>query len=242
MSSEKRLIKADVHLHTCLSPCAEVTQSPKRVVEKAAEIGLDLIFITDHNSVANAEAAINAGKKYENLKIYPGMEITTREEIHILSLFENLEDAKKTQKNIDEYLPDVFYEKEKNEQILANENDEVEGFYGKSLFSSVDLGINEVIELVHLNNGLAVAAHIDRPSFSVISQLGFIPLDCRLDAIEISPNMSFGEANKVFENYLDRFKIVKGSDAHSLEAIGNAKTEFFGIENSFDSFINFIKS
>jgi 3',5'-nucleoside bisphosphate phosphatase len=238
---EKQLIKADVHLHTCLSPCAEITQSPARVIKKAFECGLNLIFITDHNSTANAEAAIKASKNYEGLNVYPGMEITTKEEVHVLSFFENLDDANKTQEYLHRYLPDIYFEREKDDQIIANEFDEVEGFYGKSLFSAVDLSLDEIIELVHKNNGLAVAAHIDRQSFSVISQLGFIPPDCKFDALEISPNMCIEKANEVYKEYSSKYKFIKGSDSHSLNTIGETYTEFFEIDNNFDSFLNFIK-
>ncbi|MCX6164985.1 MAG: PHP domain-containing protein [Ignavibacteriae bacterium] len=239
MNAEK-LIKADVHLHTCLSPCAEITQSPKRVIEKAYEIGFNLVFITDHNSIANTEAAIKTGKNLGDLRIYPGMEITTREEIHILSLFENIDDANRTQDYINNYLPDVYFEKEKQEQIIANENDEVEGFYGKSLFSAVDLDLDEIIELIHKNNGIAIAAHIDRQSFSIISQLGFIPEKCKLDALEISPNMSLKDAKEIYKDYALKYKFVKGSDSHSLNTIGCSFTEYYGKDNSFESFYNFI--
>jgi 3',5'-nucleoside bisphosphate phosphatase len=235
-----KLIKADVHLHTCLSPCADITQSPKRIMEKVAENNFDLIFITDHNSIANAEAAIEAGKIYGNIKGYPGMEITTMEEIHILSLFENTEDAGSTQEYINDYLPDVYFEKERQEQIIANKNDEVEGFYGKSLFSAVDLGLDEIIELIHGNNGIAIAAHIDRQSFSIISQLGFIPDICRLDALEISPNMNLKQAEEIYKDYSMKYKFVKGSDSHSLNTIGCAYTGFYGEDNTFKSFYSFI--
>ncbi len=237
---KEKLIKADVHLHTCLSPCADLTQSPKRVVEKAFEMGFSLLFITDHNTIANAGAAVKAGKGFNGLRIYPGMEITTKEEIHILSLFENLDDAGRTQDYINNYLPDTYLEKEKQEQIIANENDEVEGFYGKSLFSAVDLDLDEIIELIHQYNGLAIGAHIDRQSFSIISQLGFIPDKCRLDALEISPNMSLQEAGNVFKDYASKYKFVRGSDSHSLNTIGCSFTEYYGEDNSFKSFQKFI--
>jgi 3',5'-nucleoside bisphosphate phosphatase len=235
-----KMIKADVHLHTCLSPCADITQSPKRIMEKIIENKFDLIFITDHNSVANANAAIEAGKPYGNIKVYPGMEITTMEEIHVLSLFENMENAGCTQDYINNYLPDVYFEREKQEQVIANEYDEVEGFYGKSLFSAVDLGIDEIIELIHAYNGIAIAAHIDRQSFSIISQLGFIPENCRLDALEISPNMNMSEAETVFKEYSLKYKFVKGSDSHSLNTIGCAYTELYGEDNTFKSFYSFL--
>jgi 3',5'-nucleoside bisphosphate phosphatase len=235
-----RLIKADVHLHTCLSPCADLTQSPKRIMEKLNEKNFDIIFITDHNSIANAKAAMEAGKTYGNMKIYPGMEITSMEEIHVLSLFENFKDAENTQEYINNYLPDVYFEKEKQEQIIANENDEVEGFYGKSLFSAVDLNLDETVDLIHTNKGIAIAAHIDRQSFSVISQLGFIPENCKFDALEISPNMGINDAIKIYKDYSLRYKFVKGSDSHSLNTVGCAYTEYYGEDNSFNSFFNFL--
>lgn len=236
------IIRADIHLHTCLSPCAEITQSPKRIVEKARDCKLDLIFITDHNSIANAEAAIKKGKEFNDIRVYPGMEITTREEIHILSLFNKLADAEKMQEEIHKYLPDVFYEKEKEEQIIANELDEVEGYYEKSLFSAVDLSIEEIVELTHKNNGISIPAHIDRESFSVLSQLGFIPDDSKFDALEISPNITDENAKVSYMEYSERFKFVRGSDSHWLENIGSRYTEFEGKENTFEEFLKFIRN
>lgn len=236
----EKLIKVDVHLHTCLSPCADISQSPKRVVEKAYEKGLDIIFITDHNTMANTEAAINAAKMYDNIKVYPGMEITTSEEIHTLALFGNTEDAYHVQEIINKNLPDAYYEKEISEQILANENDEVEGYYDKSLLSAVDMSIDEILELIHKNNGLAIAAHIDRPSFSVISQFGFIPDNCGFDALEISPNMNMESAKEYYKDYCEKYKFVKGSDSHSLNLIGSTYTEICGKENTFAEFRRFI--
>lgn len=236
----EKLIKVDIHLHTCLSPCGDISQSPKRVVEKAYEKGLNLIFITDHNTMANAEAAMKTAKHYDNINVYPGMEITTSEEIHTLALFGNTEDAYRVQDTINKNLPDVYYEKEKSEQILANENDEVEGFYNKSLLSAVDLSLEEILELIHKNNGLVIAAHIDRPSFSVISQFGFIPDNCGFDALEISPNMNIESAKEYYKDYSLKYKFVKGSDSHSLNLIGTTYTEICGKENTFAEFRRYI--
>jgi len=235
-----KLFKADVHLHTCLSPCADVTQSPKRIMERVNEEKFDLIFITDHNSTANVKAAKEAAKKFRRIAVYPGMEITTREEIHILSLFENLEDAERLRDYINNYLPDAYSEMEKQEQIIANEEDEVEGFYDKSLFSAVDLSLDEIIDLIHTNNGIAIAAHIDRQSFSIISQLGFIPEKCKLDALEISPKMKLKEAESIYRDYSLKYKFVKGSDSHSLNTIGCAYTEFRGNDITYKDFCSFL--
>ncbi len=232
------IIKADMHIHTCLSPCAEVTISPKRLVEKAYHTGLTMIFITDHNSAENAEAAMKTAEKYENLKVYPGMEITSREEVHTLALFENIRDAYKMQEAIYRYLPDAFSEKEYSEQVIANEFDEVEGYCKKSLFSAADISLNDIVGLIHEYNGLSAAAHIDRQSFSVISQLGFIPDNLMYDALEVSQNMSVEQARIV---YKDNYSFIKGSDSHWLENIGTVYTEFEADDNSFSSFASYIK-
>ena len=235
------VIKADMHIHTCLSPCAEISISPKRAAEKAYREGLMIIFITDHNSMENAEAAMNAAEKYEKLKVYPGMEITSREEVHTLALFENIKDAYAVQYEIYKYIPDIISEKESHDQVIANENDEVEGYCSKSLFSAVDRNIDYIVSLIHENNGLAVAAHIDRPSFSVISQLGFIPENLNYDALEVSPNTGPDKAKTMYKEYSDKYNFIMGSDSHWLDNIGKAYTEFDGTDNSFSSFASFLK-
>ena len=163
------------------------------------------------------------------------MEITSKEEVHTLALFENLYDAYKTQNYIYSYLPNTDNEQEYKEQIIANENDEVEGFLKKSLFNAVNISVDGVVSLIHKNNGLAIAAHIDRESFSVIGQLGFIPEELQYDALEISPNMSLEEAKVVYREYNSKFKFVKGSDSHSLESIGSNYSELSLRGNSFKS-------
>jgi predicted metal-dependent phosphoesterase TrpH len=235
------IIKADMHIHSCLSPCAEVSISPKRIVEKAYQAGLTLIFITDHNSAENAEAAMKTAKKYDNIKVYPGMEVTSREEVHTLALFEDISSASAAQNELYSCLPDAISEKEYNEQVVANELDEVEGFCKKSLFSAASLSISEILNLIHKYNGLAVAAHIDRESFSVISQLGFIPENLNYDALEVSPNTTIEQAELRYKEYSDSYNFIKGSDSHWLESIGTVFTEFEARDNSFSSFASFIK-
>ena len=234
------LIKADIHIHTCLSPCADITQSPKRIIETALRKGLNLIFITDHNTAENTEAAMKAADKFENLRVYPGMEITSREEVHTLALFENINDAYRNQEYIYGYLPDTDNRNEYENQIMANELDEVEGYLRKSLFSAADLSLEKVLEIIHQNNGIAIAAHIDRESFSVISQLGFIPEKLEYDALELSPNIDFNQALMKYPEYAKRYKLLKGSDAHSLNIIGTSCIEFEAADNSFKSLEKFV--
>jgi len=234
------LIKADIHIHTCLSPCADITQSPKRIIETAFKKGLKLIFITDHNTAENTEAAMKSAEKYKDMNVYPGMELTSREEVHTLALFENINDAYEAQNYLYGYLPDTDNKKEYENQILANELDEVEGFLKKSLFSAVDMSLEKILEIIHENNGIAIAAHIDRESFSVLSQLGFIPKSLNYDALELSPNMSYAQVRIKYPEYSNKFVFLKGSDAHSLNMVGTAYTEFEAVDNSFKSLRNYI--
>ena len=227
-----------MHIHTCLSPCAEISISPKRIVEKAYQKGLNMIFITDHNTTENSEAAMKTSENFKDLMVYPGMEITSKEEVHTLALFENIDDAYNAQNYIYKYLPDAINEQEYKEQIIANENNEVEGFLKKSLFNAVDISVGDIVNLIHDNNGLAIAAHIDRESFSVIGQLGFIPEELNFDALEISPNMSLEKAIETYKEYSSKYRFVTGSDSHSLDSIGSNYTEFLGKDNSFESFVS----
>ena len=235
------IIKADMHIHTCLSPCAEVTISPKRVVEQAYRSGLSIIFITDHNSAENTEAAMKAASTYDSIRVYPGMEITSREEVHTLALFEEIGNASDMQNEFYKFLPDALSEKEFNKQVIANEFDEVEGYCKKSLFSAADLSIEEIVNMIHKYRGLAIAAHIDRESFSILGQLGFIPENLKYDALEVSPNTTIEQAKIRYKEYSDTYNFVKGSDSHWLEAIGGIYTEFEAKENSFSSFASYIK-
>lgn len=82
----------DFHIHTCLSPCADDDMTPTNIVMMAALKGLDVIAITDHNTCKNCKASIEIGKKNDIL-VLPGMELTTSEEVHVICLFADLEDA-----------------------------------------------------------------------------------------------------------------------------------------------------
>lgn len=216
--------RADLHIHTCLSPCGDLTMSPKRIVKRARTKMLDIIAVCDHNSGENVQATINAAKK--NLMVLPGMEVCTKEEVHIVGLFDKTKDVLTLQELVYQSLP---AEKNKpelfGEQIVANENDEVEGYIDKLLIGACGLGVYEVVDEIHKLNGIAIASHIDRESFSLIAQLGFIPDDLEIDALEISSNMTVEQAHKKFPE-IKKYSVIRSSDAHFLEDIGKASTSF----------------
>ncbi|MDI6803889.1 MAG: PHP domain-containing protein [Bacteroidota bacterium] len=223
-----KTFKADLHIHTCLSPCGDLKMTPQKIINQVLTNNIDIIAICDHNSAENVPALVKAAKGKE-VVVLPGMEICSREEIHILALFENLETVFEMQAKVYEKLhgknnPDVF-----GLQVVGNEFDEVLGFNDKLLIGAVDLAIEEIVNRVHKLGGLAIASHIDRESYSVIGQLGFIPISLEFDALEISTRLSYAEARKKFPEY-QNYTFIQNSDAHMLDDIGKCTTEFW-IEN-----------
>ena len=217
-----RRVRADLHIHSCLSPCADLDMSPRAVVERSLEVGLKLIAICDHNSAENVEAAIRAGAA-AGLVVLAGMEINCREEVHSLALFDRSEQALELQELVYRRLkgsnrPELF-----GDQVVVNEHDEVEGFNDRLLIGATQLGLYEVVREVHRLGGLSIASHVDRPSFSVLSQLGFLPPDLAFDALEISPRMKREEIGRILPPPAG-FPVVTFSDAHFLKDVGTPAT------------------
>lgn len=220
---------ADLHIHSCLSPCGELEMSPVRIAERAKNVGLDLIAICDHNSVENAGAVLKACSR-RNLSVIAGMEITTSEEIHIVGLFPDLHAALAAQRVVYENLPGKNDEEIFGLQVIANEDDEVEGFNPRLLIGATTLSLQEVIDLVHTNGGLALAAHFDRESFSLVSQLGFIPENLQLDGIE---SASTADCDDIVGKGGNSPTVICSSDAHRLEEIGSKRTTLYASEPTF---------
>jgi len=217
-----RPFKADLHVHTCLSPCTELDMSPKGILATAKKKEIDIIGICDHNSSENSLAVMNAARKM-NINVFPGMEVTSQEEVHILALFDEIENALKLQEHVYENLPGENDEDAFGMQVIVNEKEEVLGFNNKLLIGATTIPLDEVIRLIHSFDGIAIASHIDRESFSIISQLGFVPDNSELDALEISTNITFEEAKKRFKN---NYPITCSSDAHYPDDIGKGFTSF----------------
>ena len=214
-----------MHIHSCLSPCADLDMSPKAIVEKSLEEGLDIVALCDHNSAENVGAAIRVATK-TGITVIPGMEINTKEEVHILALFEGEAQALDMQRTVYSHLqgtnrPELF-----GDQVVANELDEVEGFNDRLLIGATGLTLQEVIGEIHDLGGLCIASHIDRPSYSLLSQLGFVPPDIKLNGVEISRPMQREEIDSQMPG-LGELPIIRSSDAHFLKDIGKAFTSFF---------------
>ncbi|OPL14494.1 MAG: hypothetical protein AVO39_08970 [delta proteobacterium MLS_D] len=217
-----RQLRCDLHIHSCLSPCAELDMYPRAIVARALEAGLDIIAISDHNASENTEYVIKAARG-SRLTVFPGMEITSREEVHILSLFEKPEPLAALQEIVYRSLPGVNDEDAFGCQAVVNERDEVEFLSKRLLIGSTTLSIEEIVETVHGLGGAAIAAHIDRESFGIIGQLGFIPATVRFDALEVSRRAGVAAVRHMFPE-LEGYALISSSDAHRIEDIGRGST------------------
>jgi PHP family Zn ribbon phosphoesterase len=196
--------------------------SPKGILTSAKNKEIDIIGICDHNSTENSLAVMNAARKM-NIHVLPGMEVTSQEEVHVLALFDDIENTLELQDYVYKNLPGKNDVEAFGMQVIVNEKEEAQGFNDKLLIGATTIPLDEVIRMIHSFDGITIASHIDRESFSIISQLGFIPENLELDAMEISPNITFEEANKRFKSI---YPITCSSDAHYPDDIGKGFTTF----------------
>ncbi len=214
-------ISYDFHIHSCLSPCANDDMTPANIVGMAVVAGLDAIAITDHNSCKNCRAAMKLGEQY-NIVVIPGMELCTVEEVHVVCLFYELEDAEKFGDFIYEHMlpiknqPALF-----GNQFIYNEEDQMIGIEENLLISASDVSFFEVYDLLKEYNGVMIPAHLDKNSNSLIHQLGFVPENARFHCFELKNLSNLHDFRKKYP-YLEQCKVVSNSDAHQLGDIHGA--------------------
>ncbi len=194
--------------------------TPNNIVNMAIIKGLDVIAITDHNSVGNCAAVMAAAG--DNLLVIPAMELETSEEVHMTCYFPTLDSARAMEEEIIKRTPPI---KNRTEifgyQLYMNELDEVIGEEERLLVSATALDIYEAAELAKRLGGIAVPAHIDRSSYSVVSNLGFMPPDLDVSAVEITAK-SLEKLSGEYQSY----RIITNSDAHYLENISERENFF----------------
>jgi len=225
--------KADLHIHSVLSPCGSLEMSPQVIVDTARAKGLDVIAITDHNSTRQCKVVAQLARK-KGLMVLCGAEVTTREEVHCLTLFENFEKLDAFQEYLDQHLPDVKNNPDVfGHQVWVNAEEEILGEEERLLISGLKQSIEDVEAKVHELNGLFILAHVDKKRFSVYSQLGFLPFDLSIDAMGISPLVQVDELLKKHPE-MKEYVLLRSSDAHMPDQIGQRYTEFLMEELSFD--------
>ncbi|HRT62083.1 MAG TPA: hypothetical protein P5551_06965 [Syntrophales bacterium] len=220
-----RAFRCDLHIHSCLSPCADLEMSPRALVRKSIDEGLDIIAVCDHNASENVRYVIKAAEG-TNLVVFPGMEVTSSEEVHVLALFESQEALQKLQARVYEQLPGQNDESIFGCQAIVNEQDEVEGLNERLLIGATGIPLDEIVRMIHELGGLAVASHVDREGFSILGQLGFIPKELPLDAVEVSPRTGLKNARERFPD-IAAYPLVEFSDAHRLGEIGQGVTKIY---------------
>jgi PHP family Zn ribbon phosphoesterase len=206
---------AELHVHTVVSPCAAVEMIPPLIVREALERGINLIAITDHNSSANVEAVQKAAQG-SGLTVLPGMEVQTREEVHLICLFDTLDQVESWQEQVDDHLPPAdnnieFF----GEQFVVDETGEFMRRETRLLSTSTNLSLQEAVEGVLDLGGMIIPAHVNRKAFSLIANLGFVPSDLPVDALEINRHASPGEARQKFPQLRD-FALIQSGDVHHL--------------------------
>jgi PHP family Zn ribbon phosphoesterase len=225
------MTRADLHIHTVLSPCGDIEMTPFNIVDRAVEEGLGIIGITDHNSTLNCMEIRDVGAG-RGVFVLCGAEVTTREEVHVLCFVEP-DNLNELQEFIEKSIlkipnnPEVF-----GYQLAVNRKEEVIEEVEYLLINSIDKSIEEVGEFIHSLGGIFIPAHIDKGSNSVYSQLGFLPFGMDVEALEVSHNadpMVMAAKDKSVRGR----NFIKSSDAHYPNQIGGAYTIFDINELSF---------
>ena len=207
----------DFHIHSCLSPCGDVDMTPNNIVNMALLKGLDAIAITDHNCAANAEAVLRAAEG--KLVVLPGMEVESCEEIHMVCLFAELKQCREMEREVQANLFHIQNNVEiYGEQVVLDEFDEPRGSVEQLLVVATNLSVYDIVKRTHELGGVCIAAHIDKSAYSILSNLGMLPDDLEVDAVELSKRGDF-EALAAVHGNLYGMRVLHSSDAHYLADI-----------------------
>lgn len=231
----------DLHIHSCLSPCAEEEMTPNNIVNMAMIKGLDVIAVADHNQSGNLKAILKVAAKRDMLVI-PAMELQTVEEVHLLCLFRTLEAVEMVQKQISETQLPIPNRPEKfGHQYVMDDQDEIIGEVDVCLLFSSTMTIEGIVELVRSQGGLVIPAHINRQSNSVISNLGFIPEELNFGAVEVSGDAAGTLFLETFDN-TKSYVVIRDSDAHQLFNISEREHYFELPERSIESIFQYLEN
>jgi hypothetical protein len=201
---------------------------PPLIVSEAKIRGIDLIAITDHNASANISAVQKAALG-SGITVLPGMELQTKEEVHVICLLDSIEQIVQFQNIVDQKLPPIKNRPEYfGEQLVVDDKGDFVRKEERLLITSTDLSINEAFNLVDEIGGIFIPAHVNRKANGLLEILGFVPVDIPILALEISRHISPKDV-KIFYPQINSFEIIQNGDVHRLsEFIG---TTIFEIEN-----------
>lgn len=210
----------DLHIHSCLSPCADDDMTPANICGMAHIKGLDAIAVTDHNTARNLPHVKEAADYY-HLILLPGMEVTTREEVHLLGYFPTVDDALEVGEIFSSHLPKMpnrpkFF----GNQYIMNTDDEIMGEETRMLIGATDLDLTECTEIIRKRGGVAVPAHINRGSNGLLVNLGLMPMEPEYPVVEVARHMD------IHPSIIKNRTVLYSSDAHQLGNIMEAEFDF----------------
>lgn len=235
------MLRADLHIHTVLSPCGDVELSPAFIVRRAVEAGLDIIAVTDHNSTRQAPLTQQLGAR-AGLMVLSGAEITTREEVHVLALVGDEPSRLELQQFLDDNLIRVpndpaFF----GYQLVVDQNEQVVYEEESLLINAIDKSIEEISDFVRSIGGIFIPAHVDKAANSLFSQLGFVPRHLDVDALEVSAGCDVAALQEQYP-YLEKYSLIRSSDAHYPDDLGGTYTLFDMNEPSFEALRRALKN
>jgi PHP family Zn ribbon phosphoesterase len=211
-----KTFRADLHVHTVLSPCADVEMIPPLIVQTALEKKIDLIAITDHNASANVQAVQKAAEA-TNLTVLAGTEVQTREDIHLLTIFENLATLEQWQTEVDAALPSAPNNVEYfGEQFVVDETGKFIRGEQRLLLTSTSFSIDEIFERVAELGGLVIPAHVERKSYGLLPSLGLISDEWHVLALEISRHTTPEKVAISFPG-TRQYPLIQSGDVHRLD-------------------------
>ncbi len=196
---------------------------PPLIVQEALDKGIQIIAVTDHNATANIEA-VQLAARGTDLVVIPGMELQTREEVHILCLFDTLDQVNELQRAVDRLLPPIANDPEHfGVQLIVDAQGELIATEDRLLLTSVDISFSEAFNLVNNLEGMFIPAHVNRKVYGLIEVLGFVPIDVKVEALEISRHIKPGDVARKFPQ-IKGYPLVQNGDVHRLD-------EFLGVNH-----------
>ena len=231
-----------MHIHSVLSPCGDIEMSPCAIVARAKERGMDIIGLTDHNSTRNADVTRRVGEQL-GLHVLMGAEVTTKEEVHCLCFMPTTEKLIEFQAFLDSRV--IFYPNDVDKfgyQLGVDEEENVLDQVPHLLINALDLPILELQQKVYAMGGIFIPAHIDRPSYSLSSQLGFVPDKLKVHAMELSWHCK-ASGYKFLDDcpWFSDFNFIQSSDAHFVEDIAKIHSVLEMPYFSFENFKNALR-
>ena len=220
------MIKYDFHIHSALSPCGDADMTPNNIVNMAMICGLDMIAVSDHNTAGNVEAAMKVGEQV-GIVVVPAMELETAEEIHVLCLFPTLEDVLRFENEVVRpALPPIANKKEIfGEQLLMDEEDRIVGEDPRYLINATSISLDGLPALLEQYNGVAVPAHIDKATKSLVGNFGMVGDYMGFKTFELSKRVQEGFIEGTPGLGSRPYRYIHDSDAHYLQDIGEHSGE-----------------